>query len=46
MLFPTRFTLQDSYRIISYGICFYESNACIGNTPIESQSYTNPMQIL
>jgi hypothetical protein len=46
MFFPIEFTLLDFYRIISYGIWSYKSNECVGNFPVESKSYTIPMQIL
>jgi hypothetical protein len=39
-------TFLYSYRIISYMICSYESNMCLGNFPIGFKSYTIPMQIL
>jgi hypothetical protein len=46
MVFPIGFTLLDSYRIISYRICSYESNMCVGNFPVGFKSYTIPIQIL
>jgi hypothetical protein len=40
--FLMRFTLLNSYMIISYEICSYESNACVGKFLIWFKSYTIP----